>query len=287
MSDEQEREFPPQEQERPGYEGEMAPEPQSEMRDYVGSGKLQGRRALITGGDSGIGRAVAIAFAKEGAEIAIAYLAEDEDAERTAELASTNGDKTHLLRSDLSSEEECERVVEQAVDQLGGLDVLVLHHGTQYPKDSLEEISTEQWEETMRTNVTSFFWLTRKALSHLGDGASIVMTGSVNGFRGNSTLIDYATTKGAIHTLAQSLSQNLSDRGIRVNVVAPGPVWTPLIPATFPAEKVEDFGKQTPIGRAAQPDEIAPSYVFLASNQLSSYYTGQVLGAIGGEIHPG
>ena len=282
-----EHEFPPQEQQRPGTEGEMRPEPQSEMEGYRGSGKLDGKRALVTGGDSGIGRAISIAFAKEGADVAIAYLSEDEDAQRTAELVAEAGREAHTLRIDLSGEQACERTVAEAVERLGGLELLVLHHGTQYPKDSLEEISTEQWEETMRTNVTSFFWLCRAALPHLDEGAAIVMTGSVNGFRGNSTLIDYATTKGAIHTLAQSLAQNLTERGIRVNVVAPGPVWTPLIPATFPADKVEDFGKQAPIGRAAQPDEIAPSYVFLASNELSGYYTGQVMGAIGGEIHPG
>lgn len=284
MSD---HEFPPQTQDRPGDEHEMQPEPQSEMRDYAGSGKLDGKRALVTGGDSGIGRAVSVAFAKEGADVAIAYLSEDENAERTTELIGAAGRNGHAMRSDLSSEKECRRVLSEADERLGGLDVLVLHHGTQYPQDALEEISTEQWEETMRTNVTSFFWLCREALSYLDEGASIIMTGSVNGFRGNSTLIDYATSKGAIHTLAHSLSQNLQDRGIRVNAVAPGPVWTPLIVATFPEDKVEDFGKQAPIGRAAQPDELAPSYVFLASNELSSYYTGQILSPIGGEIHPG
>jgi NAD(P)-dependent dehydrogenase (short-subunit alcohol dehydrogenase family) len=280
-------EFPPQTQPRPGEETEMTPEPQSEMRGYVGSGKLEGKRALITGGDSGIGRAVAIAFAKEGADVAIAYLSEDEDAEKTRSLVAEAGGDGHALRSDLADEQQCEAVVSDAVERLGGLEVLVLHHGTQYPVDELGEISTEQWELTMRTNLTSFFWLCRAALPRLEEGASIIMTGSVNGFRGNATLIDYAVSKGAIHTFAQSLSQNLSERGIRVNAVAPGPVWTPLIPATFPEEKVEKFGQQAPVGRAAQPDELAPSYVFLASNELSSYYTGQVLAPIGGEIHPG
>lgn len=265
----------------------MTPEPRSEMRDYRGSGKLEGKRALVTGGDSGIGRAVSVAFAKEGADVAFAYLSEDPDAERTESLIAETGRRAVPFRTDLSEEEACERLVADAVESLGGLDVLVLHHGTQWVRDSLEEITTDQWETTLRTNLTSFFWITRAALPHLGDGASIVMTGSVNGFRGNDTLIDYSVSKGGIHTLAQSLAQNLVDRGIRVNVVAPGPVWTPLIPATFPAEKVAEFGQQAPMGRAAEPDELAPSYVFLASNELSGYFTGQTLGAIGGEVHPG
>jgi NAD(P)-dependent dehydrogenase (short-subunit alcohol dehydrogenase family) len=287
VSDEEERERPPQEQERPGLESEMEPEPQSDMRGYAGSGKLAGRKALVTGGDSGIGRAVCVGFAKEGADVAFGYLSEDSDAERTRELIEENGRKAVPIRADLSEEGACEETVARAREELGGLDTLVLHHGTQWVRDSLEEITTEQWETTMRTNLTSFFWVTRAALPHLGEGSSIVMTGSVNGFRGNDTLIDYAVSKGGIHTLAQSLAQSLLDRGIRVNVVAPGPVWTPLIPATFPAEKVEKFGQQAPMERAAQPDEIAPSYVFLASNELSGYYSGQTLGAIGGEVHPG
>jgi NAD(P)-dependent dehydrogenase (short-subunit alcohol dehydrogenase family) len=265
----------------------MDPRPRSEMRDYRGSGKLAGKRALITGGDSGIGKAVSIAFAKEGAQVAFAYLEEDSDAETTAGLVAEAGGGGHPIRADLSDEDECRRTLAEAVAHLGGLDVLVLHHGTQWQRDSLEEITTEQWDATIRTNLTSFFWLTREGLPHLGDGSAIVMTGSVNGFRGNASLIDYAVSKGGIHTLAQSLAQNLIDRGIRVNVVAPGPVWTPLIPATFPPDKVEKFGEQAPMERAAEPDEIAPSYVFLASNELSGYYSGQTLGAIGGEVHPG
>jgi NAD(P)-dependent dehydrogenase (short-subunit alcohol dehydrogenase family) len=283
-----EREFPPQQQERPGLESEMDPEPQAEMRDYLGSQKLAGRRTLVTGGDSGIGRAVSIAFAKEGADVVFTHLPEEEDdAAATTGLIEEAGRSGYAIAADLSDEEECKRVVTETVARLGGLDVLVLHHGTQWHRESLEEITTEQWETTIRTNLTSFFWIAREALAHLGEGASIVMTGSVNGYRGNASLIDYAVTKGGIHTLAQSLSQNVRDRGIRVNVVAPGPVWTPLIPATMPAEKVEKFGQQAPMERAAQPDELAPSYVFLASNQLSSYYTGQVLGAIGGEVQAG
>lgn len=264
----------------------MTPAPQSEMRDYEGSGKLAGRRVLITGGDSGMGRAVSVAFAKEGADLAIVYLSEDEDAERTAELVEQEGRKAHTLHHDLTSEDACREAVEDARERLGGLDVLVLHHGTQYPVDSFEELTSELWETTMRTNVTSFFWLCRAAVPHLEEGSAIVLTGSVNAFRGNGSLIDYSVSKAAVHTFAHSLAQSLMDRGIRVNVVAPGPVWTPLIVATYDEEKVEQFGQSSPIGRAAQPDEIAPSYVFLASDQLSSYYTGQTLTPIGGEIHP-
>src|SRR5437764_4866911 len=282
-----EQEFPSQEQERPGHEGEMAPEPQDEMRGYRGSGKLEGKVALVTGGDSGIGRAVCTAFAKEGADVAIAYLSEHEDAEHTRSLVEKAGRRAITLPCDLQREEECERIVEEAVGQLGSLDVLVNHVGTQTPVDSPEEITSEQWDGTFKTNVYAVWWTTHEALKHMGEGASIINTGSVNGIRGNGSLIDYAATKGAVHVLTFSLAQALVDRGIRVNCVAPGPVWTPLIPATFGEEKVEQFGQQVPMGRAAQPDEIAPSYVFFASNELSSYYTGEVLAPIGGETLPG
>jgi NAD(P)-dependent dehydrogenase (short-subunit alcohol dehydrogenase family) len=284
---ESEQEFPSQQQERPGHEGEMTPEPHDEMRGYQGSGKLEGKVALVTGGDSGIGRAVCAAFAKEGADLAIAYLSEDEDAEHTKRLVEAEGRRAITIRCDLQREEECQRIVKETVEQLGGLDVLVNHVGTQTPVDSPEEITSEQWDGTFKTNVYSYFWTTRAALHHMGEGASIINTGSVNGLRGNKELIDYSATKGAVHVLTFSLAQALVDRGIRINCVAPGPVWSPLIPATFPEEKVEEFGKQVPMGRAAQPDEIAPSYVFFASNQLSSYYTGEVLAPVGGETHPG
>jgi NAD(P)-dependent dehydrogenase (short-subunit alcohol dehydrogenase family) len=284
---ESDQEFPPQEQERPGREGEMSPEPQDEMRGYRGTGKLEGKVALVTGGDSGIGRAVCAAFAKEGADVAIAYLNEHADAEHTKSLVEAEGRRAITLACDLQREEECRRIVEETVAQLGSLQVLVNHHGTQTPVDSPEEISTEQWDGTFKTNVYGPFWTTKAALGHMREGASIINTGSVNGLRGNGSLIDYAATKGAIHVLTFSLAQALVDRGIRVNCVAPGPVWSPLIVSTFPKEKVEQFGQQVPMGRAAQPDEIAPSYVFFASNELSSYYTGEVLAPIGGETLPG
>jgi NAD(P)-dependent dehydrogenase (short-subunit alcohol dehydrogenase family) len=287
MSDE-EQEFPTQQQPRPGDEGKMDPEPQDEMTDYRGRGLLEGRVALVTGGDSGIGRAVSIAFAKEGADVAFAYLDEDDDARHTLELIEATGQRARAIRCDLQREEECERVVAETVAELGRLDVLVNHHGTQTPVDAVEDITTEQWMGTFATNVHAVFWLTREALKHLPDNTgSIINTGSVNGLRGNKSLIDYSATKGAVHVLTFALAQALLDRGIRVNCVAPGPVWSPLIVSTFPPEKVEQFGKQAPMERAAQPDEIAPSYVFFASERLSSYYSGEVLAPIGGETLPG
>jgi NAD(P)-dependent dehydrogenase (short-subunit alcohol dehydrogenase family) len=274
---------PGQEQAYPGRTAEMDPRPRDEMRDYEGRGLLAGTRALITGGDSGIGRAVAVAFAKEGADVAIAYLSdtEDEDAARTAELVRQAGQRCVTIRGDLAVEDNCQRAVEQTVTELGGLDVLVNNVATQEPVEDLAELSTRQWERTFRVNVFSYFW------KHLPDGGVIINTSSINGLRGNKTLIDYAATKGAVLAFTYSLAQALQERGIRVNSVAPGPVWTPLIPATFDADKVSSFGQQVPMGRAAHPDEIAPSYVFFASGRLSSYYSGEVLAPIGGETLPG
>ncbi|GAA4862519.1 SDR family oxidoreductase [Saccharopolyspora rosea] len=280
---------PGQQQEPPGTTEPMRPRPHDEMADYVGAGHLAGKKALITGGDSGIGRAVAVAFAKEGASVAVAYLdpSEDADAEHTASLVRAEGRECHLFRGDLADEDFCDRLVDEAARHLGGLDVLVNHAGTQAPQDDLAAIGTAQFDRTFKVNVYAPFWLCRAALRHLGAGAAIINTGSVNGLRGNAGLMDYSASKGAVHVLTQSLAQSLAPRGIRVNCVAPGPVWTPLIPATFGEEKVEGFGTQTPMGRMGHPDEIAPSYVFFASERLSSYYTGEVLAPVGGETHPG
>ena len=281
------RNQPPQTQQPPGETGAMTPEPRDEMSGYQGRDLLRHRRALITGGDSGIGRAVAIAFAKEGADVSIAYLDEHDDAKHTAELVRAEGRMCELVPGDLASRTHCAEVVERSVAALGGLDILVNNVATQEPVSSPEEISEEQWTRTFDVNIHSYFRVTAAALPHLGEGGVIINTGSVNGLRGNKTLIDYSATKGAVHAWTYAMAQALVDRGIRVNCVAPGPVWTPLIPATFPPERVESFGAQVPYGRPADPDELAPSYVFFAANQLSSYYTGEVLAALGGETTPG
>lgn len=278
---------PPQSQSYPGRTGDMTPQPRDEMRDYTGRGQLDGARALVTGGDSGIGRAVAVAFAKEGADVAIAYLEEHDDAAHTGKLVEQEGRRCLLIPGDLAEESHCREAVSRTAAEFGGLDVLVLHHGTQLPVNDVREVTRDQLERTFTANVYSLFWLVQEALEHMREGASIVVTGSINGLRGNSHLIDYAASKAAGMNLVQSLSQSLADRGIRINTVAPGPVWTPLIPATMDAEHVEKFGQNVPMGRPAHPDEIAPSYVFFASNRLSSYYTGQSLVPAGGEVHPG
>lgn len=271
----------------PGETADMAEKPRDEMADYVGTGLLAGKRALITGGDSGIGRAVAVAFAKEGADVAIAYLEEDDDASHTASLVEQAGQRAVMLRGDLADPAHCRSVVEDTVQQLGGLDIVVNNVAFQSPISDFTEISDEQWRRTFAVNIDSFFHVTKAALKHLPDGSAIINTGSINGLRGNKTLIDYSATKGAVTALTYSLAQSLADRNIRVNCVAPGPVWTPLIPATMGQDKTEGFGEQTPMGRAAQPDEIAPSYVFFAASRLSSYYSGEVLAPIGGETLPG
>ncbi|MBB1154645.1 MULTISPECIES: SDR family oxidoreductase [Amycolatopsis] len=278
---------PPQQQDPPGTTAEMDPQPRDSMTDYEGRGLLAGQRALITGGDSGIGRAVAIAFAKEGADVAISYLDEHEDAEYTADRVRAEGRECLLLPGDLAEAKQCRDIVERTLSELDGLDILVNNAATQWPVDSPEDLTEEQWMHTFDVNLHSYFRVTAAALPHLGDGDVIINTGSVNGLRGNKSLIDYSATKGAIHAWTYAMAQALADRGIRVNCVAPGPVWTPLIPSTFPPEKVEKFGLQAPMQRAAHPDDLAPSYVFLASNRLSSYYSGEVLAALGGETVPG
>lgn len=271
----------------PGHTDQVDPRPLDRMRDYVGSGLLDGKRALVTGGDSGIGRSVAVAFAKEGADVAIAYLDEREDAEETLSLIDAAGQKGAEFAGDLAEPDHCRRVVSEAVKALGGLDVLVNNVAFQAPVSDLAELSDEQWRRTFAVNIDSYFYVTKAALPHLTPGGSIINTASINGLRGNKTLIDYSATKGAVLALTYSLAQALRERRIRVNCVAPGPVWTPLIPATMGADKVESFGEQAPMGRAAQPDEIAPSYVFFAAGQCSSYYSGEVLAPVGGETLPG
>ncbi|MFJ8915776.1 SDR family oxidoreductase [Amycolatopsis sp. NPDC102389] len=278
---------PPQQQEPPGVTSKMDPPPRDSMEDYEGRGLLSGKRALITGGDSGIGRAVAIAFAKEGADVAIAYLSEHEDAKYTEERVRAEGRECLLLPGDLAEAARCREIVDRTVKELGGLDILVNNVATQWPVDSPEELTDEQWTHTFDVNIHSFFRVTNAALPHLGEGSVIINTGSVNGLRGNKSLIDYSATKGAVHAWTYAMAQALADRGVRINCVAPGPVWTPLIPSTFPPEKVEKFGLQVPYERAAHPDDLAPSYVFLASNRLSSYYSGEVIAALGGETTPG
>jgi NAD(P)-dependent dehydrogenase (short-subunit alcohol dehydrogenase family) len=275
---------PAQSQRRqPGREAPMRPAPRSERPSHRGSGKLEGRVALITGGDSGIGRAVAIAFAREGADVAIAYLEEHEDADETLRLVEDEGARGLALAGDIGSEAFCRRLVRATLDALGRLDVLVNNAAEQHEVKRPEDLDAAQLQRTFRTNVFSFFHLTRAALPHLREGSAIVNTTSVTAYRGSPHLLDYSATKGAIVAWTRSLALALVERGIRVNAVAPGPIWTPLIPATFSREKVATFGSDTPMRRAGEPAEVASCYVFLASDD-ASYMTGQVLHPNGGEI---
>ena len=276
--------IPPQKQDRqPGIEAEMTPRPRAEDKSQRGSGKLEGRVAIITGGDSGIGRAVAIAFAKEGADVSVLYLNEHGDAEETRRLVEEKGRRCIVIAGDAGDEEFCREAVERTVRELGRLDVVVNNAAEQHEQQSLEDITAEQLERTFRTNIFAYFFIAKAALPHLGEGSSIVNTTSVTAYRGSGHLIDYASTKGAIVAFTRSLAQNLAERKIRVNAVAPGPIWTPLIPASFQPDKVESFGKDVPLGRPGQPEEVAPCFVFLASDD-ASYMTGQVLHPNGGEI---
>lgn len=277
------KQLPPQEQQRqPGIEKEMHPKPQTEPR-YRGSERLKGKVALITGGDSGIGRAVARAYAREGADVAISYLDEHEDANETKRLVEQEGRKCILLPGDIGNETFCQEVVEKIVKELGRLDVLVNNAAEQHEQDSIEGISSEQLERTFRTNIFSFFYFTKAAMKHLKPGSAIINSASIVAFRGKATLMDYASTKGAILAFTRSLAQQVAEKGIRVNAVAPGPIWTPLIPASFDPEHVEEFGQNTLLKRPGQPNEVAPAYVFLACDD-ASYITGQTIHPNGGEI---
>lgn len=277
--------LPAQEQnQQPGSEKDMKPLPDTENPNYKGSNKLQGKNAIITGGDSGIGRSVSIAFAKEGANVAIIYLNESNDAEETKQLVEEEGGRCLLIAGDIGDESFSKKAVQQTVDELGGLDILVNNAAEQHPQESILDIGTEQLEKTFRTNIFSMFHLTRSALPHLKPGSAIINTTSITAYQGHPKLLDYSSTKGAITTFTRSLAHQLAEKGIRVNGIAPGPIWTPLIPSTFTAEEVSKFGQDTPMKRPGQPEEVAPAYVYLASNSDSSYVSGQILHINGGKV---
>jgi len=275
--------IPPQHQDRqPGIERDMTPRPVYDT-DQPGFGRLKDKVAIITGGDSGIGRSVAVLFAKEGADVAIVYLDEHQDAQETAAMVKKYGKEALLIPTDISVEVNCKNVIDKTVEKFGKLDILVNNAAVQYEQHDIQDITAQQWEYTFRVNIFSYFFLTKYATEHLKEGSVIINTTSVTAYKGNETLMDYSSTKGAIVSFTRSLSQSLIKRGIRVNAVAPGPVWTPLIPASFPDDKVSEFGKDIPMERPAQPVEIATCYVFLASSE-AAFLTGQVLHPNGGSI---
>jgi NAD(P)-dependent dehydrogenase (short-subunit alcohol dehydrogenase family) len=270
-------------QRRPGREHKMKPRPKAKDEKHRGSGKLRNKVAIITGGDSGIGRAVAVAFAKEGADVAIVYLEEHKDADETKRLVEEKGRRCLLVSGDVGQEDFCQKGVGQIVKEFGKIDILVNNAAEQHPQKSISKITEKQLERTFRTNIFSFFFMTKAAMKYLSEGGAIINTTSVTAYKGSAQLLDYSSTKGAITAFTRSLSQALADKRIRVNGVAPGPIWTPLIPSTFSPEEVETFGSDVPLGRPGQPEEVAPSYVFLASDD-SSYMTGQILHPNGGSI---
>jgi NAD(P)-dependent dehydrogenase (short-subunit alcohol dehydrogenase family) len=273
--------MPAQHLSKPGLEADMALRPRFEAPHYKGSGKLEGMAALVTGGDSGIGRAVAVLYAREGADVAIAYLEEDKDAEETRRCVEAEGTRCITIKGDVCDPAFCREAVERTLHAFGKLDILVNNAAFQLHAASIEDITDERFELTLRTNVFGYFQMARAAVPHLGQGASIINTGSVTGLEGSAHLLDYSTTKGAIHAFTKSLASNLLPKGIRVNAVAPGPVWTPLNPADSPPEKIKDFGKNTDLQRPAQPEELSPAYVFLAAPSCASYITGIVLPVTG------
>jgi NAD(P)-dependent dehydrogenase (short-subunit alcohol dehydrogenase family) len=274
--------FPKQQQPMPGTTGAMKPVPDHGETSYKGSGRLAGKKALITGGDSGIGRAVAIAFAREGADILISYLEEDGDARETERYVKEAGRKAILVPGDLQQPDHCRAVVAKAVSELGGVDILVNNAAHQATFKSIEDISDQEWELTFKVNIHAMFYLTKAAVPHMKPGSCIINTASINSDAPNPTLLAYATTKGAIHNFTAGLAQMLAEKGIRANAVAPGPIWTPLIPSTMPAETVENFGKQVPLQRPGQPVELATAYVMLA-DPLSSYVSGATIAVTGGK----
>lgn len=274
--------FPSQSQPMPGYTRKMDPVPDHGESSYKGSGRLQGRKAVITGGDSGIGRAVAIAFAREGADVLISYLGEDEDAQETARLVEEAGRKAVLVKGDIQFPDHCRSIVDRAVGDLGGIDILVNNAAHQATFKEIGDISDDEWELTFKVNIHAMFYLSKAAVKHMAPGGSIINTASVNSDSPNPTLLAYATTKGAIQNFTAGLAQMLAEKGIRVNAVAPGPIWTPLIPSTMDEETVKNFGKQVPMKRPGQPAELATAYVMLA-DPLSSYVSGTMIGVTGGK----
>lgn len=273
--------YPEQSQPPPGDESAMDPRPDYGRDSYRGSDRLRGKKAIITGGDSGIGRAVAVAFAREGADVLISYLNEDDDARETADVVRESGRACISVRGDITQEQHCHDLVERALREFGSLDVLVNNAAYQMTRDGIDDLSAAEWDHTFKTNIYSMFWLCKAAVPHLREGGAIINTASIQAYQPSPTLLAYATTKGAIVTFTKGLAQEAIKRGIRVNAVAPGPIWTPLIPSTMPPEHVKEFGRNTPTERAGQPAELAPIYVFLASSE-STYITGEVIGVTGG-----